>query len=78
MFTKSIVAVAVLLPVAVLAQPNDAKYCSDLSSAYRAYTNQIDPEVARAMGQCQSTPTAAIPVLEKHLKQNKVALPSRT
>lgn len=79
MFTKSIVAGMILmLPVAAFAQSTDAKYCSDLSAAYRNFTNNIDAEVTRAMTQCRTDPVAAIPVLEKHLKENKIPLPSRS
>lgn len=79
MLIKSLIAGAVLmLPLAAFAQDADTKYCSDLSAEHRRFTNNLDPEAARAMGQCQSNPAAAIPVLEKHLKENKIALPSRT
>ena len=80
MFIKSIITgVVLMLPVAAFAQSTDAKYCSDMSSAYRTYAkNNIDAEAARAMGLCQSNPAAAIPVLEKHLKENKIALPTRS
>ena len=73
-----IAGVALLLPVAAFAQSNDAKYCNDMSAAFRAYTNNIDAEATRAMTQCRTDPAAAIPVLEKHLKENKIALPSRS
>jgi len=79
MFTKSMVAGMILmLPVAAFAQSTDAKYCSDLSAAYRNFPNNIDAEVTRAMTQCRTDPVAAIPVLEKHLKENKIPLPSRS
>ncbi len=80
MFIKSIVSAAVLmLPVAAFAQSTDtdAKYCNDMSVAYRNFTNNIDAEATRAMTQCRTDPAAAIPVLEKHLKENKIPLPSR-
>jgi hypothetical protein len=81
MFIKSIVAATVLmLPVAAFAQSTDAdaKYCNDMSAAYRAYTNNIDAEATRAMTACRTDPAAAIPVLEKHLKESKIPLPSRS
>ena len=78
MFKSIITGVVLMLPVATFAQSTDAKYCSDMSSAYRNFTNNIDAEAARAMGLCQSNPAAAIPVLEKHLKENKIALPTRS
>lgn len=78
MFIKSIVSAAVLmLPVVAFAQSTDAKYCNDMSVAYRNFTNNIDAEATRAMTQCRTDPAAAIPVLEKHLKENKIPLPSR-
>jgi hypothetical protein len=55
MIIKSLIAGAVLmLPVAAFAQSSDAKYCSDMSAAYRGYTNTIDAEVARAMGSARA------------------------
>ncbi|MBY0323714.1 MAG: hypothetical protein K2X72_33665 [Reyranella sp.] len=39
---------------------------------------QIDSTAVAAMAQCNSKPAAGIPVLEKHLKDGKVALPTRS
>lgn len=79
MFKSGIIAGAILLaPVAAFAQSDDAKYCNDMSTAYRSFTNNIDAEATRAMTQCRTDPKAAIPVLEKHLKENKIPLPSRS
>lgn len=72
------IAGSVCLPVAAFA--DDASYCNALSSAYRDYarSGQIDTNAAAAMSQCNSNPASAIPVLEKILKDNRVALPTRT
>jgi hypothetical protein len=49
-----------------------------LSSSYREFSKGTDnAEAATAMSQCGSNAAGAIPVLEKHLKEGKVALPSR-
>jgi hypothetical protein len=62
------------------AQSADAAYCSALSAKYREFvgSGQTDATAATAMAQCSSGNTAAgIPVLEKTLKDAKVALPPR-
>jgi hypothetical protein len=57
---------------------SDEKYCQALGSSYREYNNAAtNAEAAAAMAQCNTNSAAAIPVLEKHLKEAKVALPSR-
>lgn len=78
MFKSIILGAILMLPVVAFAQSSDAKYCSDMSAAYRNFTNNIDAEATRAMTQCRTDPAAAIPVLEKHLKENKIPLPSRS
>lgn len=78
MFKSMTVAGVILLaPIAAFAQSDDAKYCNDMGVAYRKVTNNIDAEATRAMTQCRTDPAAAIPVLEKHLKENKIPLPPR-
>jgi hypothetical protein len=59
---------------------SDAEYCAALSAKYREYRpSQIDEEAAAAMAKCEAGNTAAgIPVLERHLTNAKIALPSRT
>jgi outer membrane protein OmpA-like peptidoglycan-associated protein len=57
----------------------DSEYCNALSVAYRHYRqNQIDEVAAQAMSKCPTADAVnAIPVLEQHLNQNNLALPSR-
>lgn len=57
----------------------DSEYCNALSVAYRHYRqNQIDEVAAQAMSKCPTADAvSAIPVLEQHLQQNNLALPSR-
>ncbi len=57
----------------------DSEYCNALSATYRHYRqNQIDEVAAQAMSRCPTADAAsAIPVLEQHLNQNNIALPSR-
>jgi len=70
---------AVALPVAAFAQSSDTAYCKALSEKYRDYakSGSVDATAATAMAQCDKNPAAGIPVLEKHLKDGKVALPPR-
>ena len=76
--TCLIVGIALALPLQAFAQSSDTKYCADLSASYRKHAGtQIDQEAAKAMGECTTKPAAAIPVLEKHLKEAKIPLPSR-
>lgn len=73
-----LVAAAVTLPAVASAQTADQKYCKALSSSYREYSKgTIDAQAATAMAQCDSNAASAIPVLEKHLKDGKIALPAR-
>ena len=71
--------VALLLPVLASAQTSDTQYCSALASETRRVvgTGSAPDAVSVAMTQCNSSPASAIPVLEKHLKDNKVTLPKR-
>ena len=81
MFVRTclIAGVVVGLPLAAFAQSADSKYCAALSAKYRQLnTSQSDETVAAAMAQCDKSPEKGIPVLEKHLKDAKVALPPRT
>ena len=74
-----IAGVTFALPLQVFAQSSDSKYCADLSASYRNHAGtQIDQEAAKAMDECKTKPAAAIPVLEKHLKDAKLPLPSRS
>ena len=78
--TIGAIACAVLtLPVAVQAQSSDAQYCRALADVWRAYNRGMDPavEVATAITHCNGSPATAIPVLEKALKDDKLALPKR-
>jgi hypothetical protein len=66
---------------AASAQMTDAAYCQALSDTYRkdvGSTQSTAGGVPEAMANCQSNPTASIPVLEKALTDQKVMLPKRT
>ena len=77
MFKTIVTGAILMLPVVAFAQSTDATYCNDMSAAYRKFTNNYDAEATKAMTACRTNPAAAIPVLEKHLKENKIPLPSR-
>lgn len=67
--------------VGQMVSANDMAYCREMSVRYRRYLGQASTEgdVAKAMYDCESGNTAAgIPVLEKALKDAKLALPPRT
>ena len=79
-------AVALLLPVAALAQSSDAEYCSALGDKYALLLNQgprhggpsasVDAQVAIA--KCKAGDTAAgIPALENALRNARIDLPPR-
>jgi hypothetical protein len=79
-------AFALSLPMAAYAQGGDFAYCQALSAQYQKYyvktsghtisPGPIDGNVA--VDQCRTGNTAAgIPVLEKKLRDAKVALPTR-
>ena len=71
--------IAVLLAAA--AQADDKAYCAQLSSLYRRYVQnspgrQFDAEAAVALEDCRKGNTgAAIPVLEKKLRESGFSLP---
>jgi hypothetical protein len=73
------------LPIAALAQ-NDPAYCAALGQKYERYVGdndashrgqQRDAGVAAAITQCGTNAAAAIPVIEKALKNARVDLPPR-
>jgi hypothetical protein len=82
-----IVCASLALPFAASAQPNDQKYCSQLSNMYNAYIagaasgkkeeigTNIDATLA--MNKCKAGDMTGIPVLEKALTNAKIALPAR-
>jgi hypothetical protein len=82
-----IVAVAILLPQGVAGQTGDQTYCNALSQKYQAYVGNLtmgrspsagalDAQVA--IEQCKTGNTAAaIPVLEKKLRDARIDLPPR-
>lgn len=84
MFVKSVIVaagVALALPfAAAFAQSaDDVSYCNQLASLGRTINRGADPQgsIGNALGQCNSNPGAAIPVLEKLLTDSKVSLPPR-
>lgn len=80
-----VVLLAASLPVAAVAQSDDAAYCDALIQQYNRYvikvgshpnTGSVDGQVAVA--QCRAGNTAAgIPVLEQKLRNAGVELPRR-
>ena len=79
--TLSLLAVgaALVLPVAASAQsPADVAYCKKLATLWYTYFDTDPPtNVATALNTCQSSSAAAIPVLEKALKDGGFTLPKR-
>jgi hypothetical protein len=65
------------------AQSTDARYCADLVEKYEQYVSegaekgasQSPLEVEIAKGKCRSNPGSSIPVMEKALKNVRIALP---
>jgi hypothetical protein len=79
--------VAAALSAAALAQSADTTYCQTLSATYDKYVNNATmgranapplAGVTRAQSQCGSDPAAAIPVLEKALRDARISLPPRS
>ena len=74
-------AFAVAASLAPSARADDKAYCAELSSLYRKYVQnspgrQFDVEASVALDQCQKGNTAAaIPVLEKKLRESGFSLP---
>lgn len=79
--TAIVVAATVATPFFAYAQsPGDVAYCNKLSQTYRSSAQFNSTPVAtvpEAMSKCAKAPADAIPVLEKALKDGKVALPKR-
>ena len=82
--------IALVLGVALAlggtAQADDAAYCKALAQEYLRYVVKIDSghtvqrgstAASLALAQCQSGNLAGIPVLERELRNARVALPSR-
>jgi hypothetical protein len=73
------------LPVCAGAQQGDAAYCSTLAQTYEHYvgnasahrSQQRNATVDVAITQCRTNSAAAIPVIEKALKDARVDLPPR-
>jgi hypothetical protein len=73
------VGAALVLPVAASAQsPADIAYCKKLAMLWYTYFD-TDPSasVATALNTCHSASAAAIPVLEKALKDGGLTLPKK-
>jgi len=84
MFVKSVIVaagVALVLPfgAAIAQSADDVSYCNSLASTARTINVGASPQgaIGNALGQCNSNPGAAIPVLEKFLTDSKVSLPPR-
>jgi hypothetical protein len=79
--------VTVGLPLAASAQVSDATYCRRLTARYEAFVENMNGHSQQpggldgqvAVEQCKEGNTAAgIPVLERKLRDAKVALPNRS
>ena len=73
------VGAALALPIAASAQsPADVAYCKKLAMLWNTYVD-LDPpaSVATALNTCHRAPAAAIPVLEKSLKDGGFSLPKK-
>lgn len=79
-------AAATLAPTLASAQQGDAAYCASLGQTYNRYVGegsgkmrgqQRNASIDAAVTQCPTNSAAAIPVLEKALKDAKVDLPPR-
>jgi len=87
--SKPCLLAAVLLSVssAAFAQSADTKYCKALGASYETYVRSLTDQqrgaqpptaaVSGAASKCDTAPGESIPVLEKALKDAKVALPPR-
>lgn len=80
-FTQSVaVSIMLAVPVGAFGQSDDAKYCQALMDVFRnlATSNSPNPDIPLAMENCASgDPAAGIPIIEKALRDAKVALPPR-
>lgn len=76
------------LPARSAGSASDSRYCEALSQLYMRYIGnpeteprnirRNDAEAERALNQCrQGNAAAAIPVLERKLTDNRIALPRR-
>ena len=75
----SVVGAAIALPIAAAAQsPADVAYCKKLAMLWYTYVD-TDPSasVATALNTCHSASAAAIPVIEKALKDGGFTLPKK-
>lgn len=79
--TAIVVAATVSMPLFAYAQSAaDVAYCNKLTQTYRSIAqlnSTPDATVPTAMSKCATAPAEGIPVLEKALTDNKVALPKR-
>jgi hypothetical protein len=84
-FAYLIAGLSLALPHSTFAQSDDAKYCAELVEKYEQYASegadkgasQSPLEVEIAKGKCRSSPASSIPVMEKALKNARIALPPR-
>jgi len=84
--TLFMICAGAVLPAAVQAQQADGAYCSALAAKYQRYvgdnlvqhgSQQRDATVDVAITQCSTNSAAAIPVIEKGLRDARVDLPPR-
>src|SRR5690348_3331731 len=74
-----VIGAMLIIPATTFAQSADTTYCKAMATKFRAYNKGATPaaDVATAIAQCDSNPGNSIPVLEKQLTGDKIALPSR-
>ncbi|MBX9942489.1 MAG: hypothetical protein K2Y40_00275 [Reyranella sp.] len=84
--SSTAIVAALTSPALSQSKEADQRYCNALAETYKKSHGQtvergnlpISLEITKAMDGCQSGDTAsAIPTLEKHLRELKVALPTR-
>jgi hypothetical protein len=74
--------VVLALPDSALAQSDDKTYCAQLVDSYRRYVQnapgrRYDVEATLALEACRKGDPEGIPVLEKKLRENRIAVPGR-
>lgn len=75
-------AACLALPDGARAASDDQTYCTQLADLYRRYVHTSsgwgsDVESAFAFDACRNGDSRAIPVLEKRLRENGIAVPGR-
>jgi hypothetical protein len=78
---RVLIALAIMASTPLAQAQGDGKtYCAQLSELYRRYVQnatgrRVDVEALQALDNCSRNPEAAIPVLEKRLRDAKITPP---